>query len=135
MGMGSLPLLFSLAGYISASLATPATGKICFALYYILDGIAMGGANSAVINLIFDYVPVEKRADSLALSSAVAGPFGFLTVLAISPLVTHIQNAGNRFLGLPLYAQQVTSLLGALFIGLCILYIRFVVMKLKRAKE
>lgn len=128
-------LFFSLAGYISASLATPATGKICFALYYILDGIAMGGANSAVINLIFDYVPVEKRADSLALSSAVAGPFGFLTVLAISPLVTHIQNAGNRFLGLPLYAQQVTSLLGALFIGLCILYIRFVVMKLKRAKK
>ena len=36
----------------------------------------MGGINSALINLCYDYVEEEKRADALAVSLAVAGVFG-----------------------------------------------------------
>ena len=52
----------------------------------------------------------------------------YLATLAISPLVTLIQRNGNQVLGIPLYAQQVTSLISILFIVLSILYVRFAIL-------
>lgn len=105
--------------------AVPSNGKIMFTLYYILYGIAMGGVNSALINMIFDYVPHEKRADSLAVSQALSGVTGFLTTLAVSPIVDYIQNNGNKILGIQIYAQQAVTALGVIFTVIAILYVRF----------
>ena len=77
-------------------LAVPQTGKVMFVLYYVFHGIALGGINSALINLIFDYVPIKQRADSLAITQAIAGFTGFVTTLLISPIISHIQNNGNN---------------------------------------
>ena len=104
--------------------AVPATGKILFVLYNILHGIALGGINSALINLIFDYVPIEKRADSLAITQALAGLTGFLATLCISPLVSFIQSNGNKVFGLPIYAQQFVSMIALVFTLLTIFYTR-----------
>lgn len=41
--------------------AVPAPGKMMFILYNILYGIALGGISSALINLVFDYVPIERE--------------------------------------------------------------------------
>lgn len=111
--------------------AVPSTGKIMFILYNILHGIALGGINSALINLIFDYVPIEKRADSLAITQAFAGFTGFLTTLCISPLVSYIQNNGNKIFGLTLYAQQFVTILALLFTVIAIFYIRYVFIRKK----
>ena len=109
--------------------ANPTTGKFTFVLYYVFNGIAQGGINSALINLIYDYVPLEKRADSLAITQAVAGLVGFLTTLCISPLVSHIQRCGISLLGVSIYAQQVVSLLALLFTVFTILYNRCTIIK------
>ncbi len=114
---------------ICIALAVPSNGKIMFALHYALHGFAMGGINSALINLIFDYIPKEKRADSLAVSQAAAGLTGFLTTLAVSPLVSHIQAKGNTFLGLNLYAQQVVSIISVALILVAIAYVRIVLIR------
>lgn len=37
----------------------------------------MPGVNSALINLVYDYVDTEQRADALALCQAFAGLAGF----------------------------------------------------------
>jgi MFS family permease len=115
--------------YIMITFAVPSNGMIMFAIYYILNGIAMGGVSSALINLVFDYVPHESRADSLAICQAIAGLVGFLTTLAMSPLVSWIQGNGNRFLGIPIYAQQVISLISALVLLGAVLFVRFVILK------
>lgn len=109
--------------------AVPAIGKIMFVLYYILHGIALGGINSALINLIFDYVPIEKRADSLAITQAFAGLTGFLTTLCISPVVSYIQSNGNQIFGLPVYAQQFVTGIALLFTVSAILYTRSIFIK------
>lgn len=114
MGLSQLSVIF----------AVPATGKVMFVIYYILHGIALGGINSAFINLIFDYVPIEKRADSLAVTQAVAGLTGFITTLCISPAVTYIQNNENSIFGLNIYAQQFVSIIALLFTILAIIYTR-----------
>ncbi len=121
--------IFLALGQLSIIFAFPATGKIMFVLYYILNGIALGGINSALINLIFDYVPIDKRSDSLAITQATAGLIGFLTTLCVSPLVSYIQRNNNSILGLPIYAQQFVSIIALIFTVLTIVYIRFVFIK------
>ena len=87
----------------------------------------MGGINSGLSNIIFDYAPRESRSDALALSQAVSGLIGFLTTLAASPLVSFIQNNGNSILGIHLYAQQLLAIISSvLFLGL-VLYIKLLV--------
>lgn len=112
-----------------AAAATPATGGICFLLYYLFHGVAMSGINSALINLIFDYVDKETRADALAVSQATAGAAGFAATLCVSPLVSYIQSQGNRLFGLPVYAQQVTSVVAIIFTVVTILYLHFVIIR------
>lgn len=121
--------LCAVLAYTCAMLATPQTGVLCFSLYFAFHSIAMGGINSALTNLVFDYVPHEKRADSLAFSQALAGVAGFLATLAMSPLVDYIQSNGNRLFGVFVYAQQVTSLVAVILTLLCAAYVTFVIIK------
>jgi MFS family permease len=109
--------------------AVPASGKVMFVLYYIFHGIALGGINSALTNLIFERLPAHRTSDALAITQACAGTAGFLTTLCISPLVTCIQNNGNSLLGVPVYAQQVLSALSLAFVVLAIVYTRKVFIK------
>jgi hypothetical protein len=82
--------------------------------------------------LIYDYVLPEKRADSLAICQSVAGVIGFVSTLLISPLITAIQNNGNHFLGMAIYAQQITSFLGLLFTLIAVFYVRYVLIMRKK---
>ena len=102
-----------------------------FILYSILHGIAMGGINSSLTNLIFECIPREQGADALAVTHACAGLTGFLTTLCISPLVSHIQHNGNTLFGLNIYAQQVVTVIALVFTLLLICYIRRVFIKAK----
>lgn len=123
------------ASLLCVVFAVPQNGKIMFTLYYILYGIAMGGVNSALINMIFDYVPHEKRADSLAVSQAFSGVTGFLTTLAVSPIVDLVQNNGNKIFGIQIYAQQAVTALGVIFSVLAIFYVRFFLINKKQKSE
>ena len=124
---------FLLFSQLCVILAVPTVGKIMFVLYNILHGIALGGINSALTNLIFDYAPSEKRADSLAITQALAGLTGFLTTLFVSPLVSYIQSNGNTIFGLPIYAQQFITIISLLFTVVAIFYTRFTLIKSKKA--
>lgn len=116
-------------GLLFAALSTPKNGKTLFIGYHVCRGFALGGVNSALINLVFDYVPEEKRADSLALSQAASGVAGFLATLAVSFLVSNIQRNGNTFCGIHIYAQQVTSILSILLIVIILFYTVFAIIK------
>jgi len=109
--------------------AVPQTGKAMFVSYHILHGIALGGINSALTNLIFEYIPSKSSADALAVTQAFSGLAGFLTTLCISPLVSYIQNNGNSLFGLPIYAQQFVTLIALVFTVLAIFYTRYVFIK------
>jgi MFS family permease len=112
--------------------ATPATGLICFLLYNILHGAAMGGINSALTNLVFDYSPVEQRSDSLAFCQSVAGVCGFVAGVLASRFVGYVQGNGNQLFGIPVFAQQVTSLVAMVLVVFVILYITVAFRKKKQ---
>ena len=111
-------------GYLAVALATPANGIVMFVIYYVCYGIALGGINSALINLVFDYVAPDKRADSLAICQATSGLVGFLATLLVSPLFYTVQKAGNRLFGVTVYAQQIVSAGSVVVVLGAILFVR-----------
>lgn len=117
-------LYFFVLSQICVVFAVPQTGKIMFPIYYLFHGIALGGINSALINLVFDYVSEKDRANSLAVTQALAGLTGFLTTLCISPLVSFIQNNGIKLFRTQIYAQQVVTVFALVITLGLIFYIR-----------
>ena len=113
----------------------PANGYIMFTLYYVLFAIAMAGVNSGTVNLVYDYVPHNRRVAALALQNSISGVIGFLTTTLVSLLVDHIQSSGNVFLGMKLYAPQVVSAIGFIMAIVTELYLIFVISKIKREKK
>jgi MFS family permease len=130
--MLNICFIIMLVGYAINIFTVPDNGKIFYTIYYMLNAVAMAGINSAVINLIYDYVDKEKRIGALALKSTIAGFAGFFTTLAVSPLVSHIQECGNMFLGMNVYAQQVVSAIAAILLVVLIVYLNLVVRKIRK---
>lgn len=122
-------------GFAVAAFVRPANGHILYAVYSMLNAMAMGGINSGEINLIYDYVAPAQRTAALSVRNTVFGVTGFLTVTAISPLLTHIQNAGNRFCGIPVYGQQVLSAIACFACVLTAFYVHLVVGKMRLNTE
>lgn len=121
-----------LLAFIFGMFTIPSNGKIFFTAYYTLYAIAMGGINSASINLVYDYVEKEQRMSAFALSKSISGIVGFLTTLAMRPLVDYIQAQGNTFLGIHVYAQQLLCVFAFIVMSFSVLYLNTVVKKIKK---
>ena len=106
--------MIAAVAFLVNTFTVPANGKVFYTLYYILYAIAMAGINSSEINLIYERVSPNKRMLAFALKSTFAGLAGFGTTLLASVLVARIQENGNMLFGIPVYAQQVMSLISAL---------------------
>ena len=122
-------LLMEAAAYLLNVFLVPKNGFWLYSIHYILLAVSAAGLNSAKFNLVFDYIPTVRRSDAIAVSQAISGVVGFVTTLLASRLVTMIQNQSNTFLGIPIYAQQVCSLIALLMTGLTYLYVITVVKK------
>ncbi|MBE6584839.1 MAG: MFS transporter [Ruminococcaceae bacterium] len=118
-----------LVAYVLNMFVVPANGKILFTVAYMVTAIAFAGINSAEINLIYESVSQEKRVCALALKNTIAGLAGFGTTVLMSKLVEYIQNSGNMFLGMHVYAQQVTATVSAILTVVLLAYLKFVIMK------
>lgn len=133
--MVRLCLVIAGAGFLVNVFTVPANGAVFYTIYYALYAVAMGGINSALTNLVFDYVVPDTRSNALALSQAVSGVVGFVTTLIVSGLVTHIQNGGNTLFGIPVYAQQVVSAIAFVFTMAAVLYVTLVIIPVKGQKK
>lgn len=125
----------TLVGFAINVFTVPENGKLFYTAYYALYAIGMAGINSSEINLIYERVEPKKRLLALALKNTLAGLAGFVTTLLASLLVEHIQKNGNTFLGLSVYAQQVTSFISMCLVGLTLLYLNTVVRRLPKKEK
>jgi len=109
----------------------PANGKVFYTIYHLLDAAAMGGINSAQINLIYDYVAPENRKNALALKQTIYGFVGFFTTLAITPFFNFMQKCDMVVMGHKFYAQNILAFISLLIVVANIIYVKKVVLKLK----
>lgn len=113
--------------------SNPANGLFTMTGYNLLHAIALGGINSSLINLIFDLVPPERRADSLAVTQVASGIAGFLTTLAVSPFIDFVQSRGNKLFGISVYAQQITAAVSVILSIVAIIYTGKALVKSKKS--
>ena len=125
MKLMNLCLCIFLVSFALKIFTVPGNGKVMVMLYTIAYAIGSAGINSTKINLVFECVEKEHVMPALAVENGFAGAAGFLTTLAVSPLVSYIQNSGNRFLGMNVYAQQVVSVIGFLLVCVTLAYANF----------
>ena len=110
--------------YVCTSFAFSNIGIVAFAAYYILRGIAMGGINSAIINLVYDSTPPEERSDALAICQAAAGVIGFIATLSSGVLVDFMQNNRAILFNGAVSAPQLLSLFSAVFVVAAIIHLK-----------
>ena len=108
----------------------PSNGKILFTMYSILHAIGQAGVNSAIVNLAYDYVADDQKTGAVALVNTFSGIAGFLTTLALSPLVDYIQKNNNKLFGISMYAQQLLSLISLVVTILILIYLATVISKI-----
>ncbi len=120
-----LKICFAIAGvaFFVNAFCRPENGYVVYTIYYVLYAVAMGGINSALINLCYDYVTPERRTDALAVSLAISGVCGFLATLCVSPLVSYIQANNDTIFGMQIYAQQLLSLLACVITIITAIYV------------
>ena len=110
-------------GYALIMFTVPENGKVMYLIAYGIQAIAMAGINSSAINLIYDHVSKDKITGALGLRGTIVGFAGFLSTLAVSPLVAYIQNNNNSIFGISVYAQQVCALITVVLLGVLLVYI------------
>ena len=125
---------FSIAvvGFAVNVFTVPTNGKYLFTGYYVLYAISLAAISGGLLNLVFTEVPDHLRMCAYALEQSLSGISGFIASTLGGLLVGHIQSQNNTLFGIPVYAQQVLSLIGTLFVVFAILWLLF---GLKREKQ
>jgi len=113
----------------------PSNGHVMFTIYACIHAMSMAGINGGLMNIIFDFVPPSERPAALGIKYSVGGLAGFFASLVGSVIVTTIQKNGNTFLGMPLYAQQLLSVIALVICIVLVIYMRAVIAKLKANKS
>lgn len=126
--------ILAVVSFISSALAVPSNGHVMFSLHFIFYGAAMGGINSAQINLIYDYVCPEKRQDALSIKNTFCGFFGFGTTVIATPLLNYLQKANFGFFGIHIYAQQIFSFISLIMTALLIVYVTNIINSNRKEK-
>jgi MFS family permease len=116
------------------ALSSAQIGKYTYCVYVVLHSVCLAGINSGTINLMYDFVPHEYRTGAYALQNTIAGSCGFLASLLGSAIVDIIQKNGNTLLGIPVYAQQVLSLIAMCIAVVGIVYLSTVIRSLDKKK-
>ena len=122
--MVALCFTIAAASFLVNCFTVPENGKVLYFIHHCLYAVAMAGINSALTNLIFDYVKDDRQRGALALNAAAGGVAGFGATCLMSPLVSLIQQNGNQFLGLPVYAAQFVSAVAFLVTAFLVFYVR-----------
>lgn len=128
----TLCFIIDATAYLVNTFTVPENGKIFYTIYGVLAAIAMAGINSGSFNILYEYMPPEKRTGAIAFKSAISGSVGFLATLIASPLVKYVQSDGNKLFGLNVYAQQVLSAISFTVTIIIIIYLNTVIKKLPK---
>ena len=72
---------------------------------------------------------MEYFVPACAIKNSIGGVCGFLASPLGARILSAVQENGNMVLGVPLYGQQLLSLLSFLVITAAVLYVHFVIEK------
>ena len=103
-------LPFIMISYVFILFCTPANGMIMFIIYWIVYTFGCAAFSLGIDAILFEMVDEKHRTSAIAMKNILAGPLGFLTTTALTPLLAYIQNNGNSIFGIHIYGQQLFAI-------------------------
>jgi MFS family permease len=125
-----LALIIAAASFAAGVFTTPATRYLIIA-HTFLYCTCFAGMSVNMLNICYSYVPKEYFVQASAIKNCVGGICGFVVSILAGMLLEHIQSNGNTFLGIPVYGQQVLSLISFVLLIGAVLFTKFVMEKEK----
>ena len=114
------------AAYVFIIFCTPENGLWMFILYWIVATFGCAAFSLGTEAIFFELVEPEHRTSAIAMKSIIAGPIGFLTTTALTPLLSYIQSNGNSIFGIRIYGQQVFALIALIIYSIsCVMFFNF----------
>ena len=109
--------------------------NIFYTLYVWILAIYSAGSNSGMTNITFDYVSKENRRYALGIKSAIGGLVAFIATFAVRGFVDAYENGVFKLFGVTIYSQQILSFATCIIFLFIVLYIKKVIMKLKKVED
>ncbi|MBQ8724045.1 MAG: MFS transporter [Oscillospiraceae bacterium] len=106
----------------------------CVVLFTILYNGSMAGINQNSSNIIYSYVKSEYVVQAMAIERSISGVVGFVAALTAGWILGKVQAAGNTFLGIPMYGQQLLSAIALVIVIVAIVFAKQVVEKQSRMR-
>ena len=104
--------------YIFIALCTPKNGLIMFIIYWIVATFGCAAFSIGIDAILFEMVAEDQRTTAIAMKNIIAGPLGFLTTTALTPLLNYIQGNGNKIFGIHIYGQQLFAVFSMIILGI-----------------
>ena len=125
-----LAYLICASAFLINVFTTPATWWLMIG-YTTLYAVSVAGTNQNSFNIIYSYVDQKYFVQASAIKSSISGILGFGSSLVGSRILAFVQANGNSLFGLPVYGQQLLSLISFAGIICAFLFAHFVVGKQK----
>lgn len=122
---------FLMAGsYLAIAFTTPNTWFMII-VFTVLYNVGSAGVVQNTSNIVYSYVDSNFISQAMAFRSAISGIVGFVAAILGAKMLDVIQSAGNVFMGLNVYGQQVMGFISFICIMVSVAIIHFVVAKNK----
>ncbi len=104
-------------------------------VFTILFNASYAGTNMNTFNITYNYVDPPYFSQAMALKNSIGGICGFGASILAGRILAAVQANGNRFLGIPLYGQQLLSAVSFLLTVATILFVQLVIEKGKTGEK
>lgn len=99
--------------------------------YTLLFNISTAGTQQNLFNITYSYVDSKYFVEASAIKNSIGGLCGFGASALAGVLLSHIQESGNMLFGIPVYGQQVLSLISFIIIAITVIFTHTVIEKQK----
>ena len=123
-----LAMVISALGFFANVFTTKSTWWFII-IYTVLHNASFAGTNQNSYNILYSYVDADYFVEAMAIKNSIAGVIGFAASLVGAKILSAVQHNGNVLFGIPLYGQQLLSLLSCIMVLICIVFLRRVIDK------
>ena len=125
-----LGMIIAASGYLINIFTTPSHWWTVI-LFTVIYNVSCAGTSQNLINITYNYVDRRYFVQASAIKYSISGLCGFFASMTGSLILNTVQKNGNSVFGIPLYGQQLLSIISLVIVSAGILFIKFVVEKQK----
>lgn len=129
-----MALYIAAISFLAAAFASPSL-RWFIVIFTVLLSISQAGVAQNLMNILYDYVPVEYFVQASSIRNCISGALGFVASLAGSWMLNFVQGQQNQIFGMSIYGQQLMAGLSFLMTVATALYVRFTLGKRTRASQ